>query len=76
MTAGSREVGPASNEPLAWAAGEQLVSQGGHRNLVHPGNEERSRYRIDQETTASALHVLLNALRDLAPSATPPASSA
>lgn len=47
-----------------------------HHSLVHPGNEERGWYRIDQETAASALTILLNALRDLAPSATPPASSA
>lgn len=43
---------------------------------VPPGNEERGRYRIDPETAASALTVLLNALRDLAPSPMPPASSA
>jgi hypothetical protein len=61
---------------LERAANQRLISQGSrligdalreHRNLVHPGKEERSRYRIDQTTASAALDVLLCVIKDLYP---------
>lgn len=40
-----------------------------HRNLVHPGKEQRGRYRIDGPTASAALSVLQTVVEDLSRSA-------